>query len=90
MLEKKIETGLITVMHDGKIQVREDTVVYENGVELSRTYMRYLMNPGDNIEDKPPLVRSIAKLVWTPEVVEKWLVIARTPPNSFEGLKHNG
>lgn len=70
MLEKKIEVGLVTILQDGEIQVREDTVVYEDLVEISRTYNRYVSNPGDDVSGKPQRVRDVANLIWTPEVIE--------------------
>jgi len=85
MLEKKIIVGLITIMEDRRMQIREDTVVYEDGVELSRTYTRYVMDPGDSIDNKPPIVRELANFLWTPEVIAAWEVIKvklRTIPGS--------
>lgn len=70
MLEKKIVTGLITIMEDKTLQVREDTVVYEDGVEISRTYMRYVTSPGDDISGKPQIIKDVAGLLWTPEVIQ--------------------
>jgi hypothetical protein len=73
MLEKKIELGLITILQGGEMQVREDTVIYENLVEISRTYNRYVSNPGDDLEGKPQRVRDVAGVVWTPEVIEAYI-----------------
>lgn len=80
MLEKKIEVGLLTIAQDQTISVREDTVVYENGVEISRTYTRYMALPGDDVSGKPLEVRRLAEFLWTPEVVEAWRIKAMTPP----------
>jgi hypothetical protein len=80
MLEKKIEVGLITILQDGVIQVREDTVVYEDLVEISRTYTRYVTNPGDDLEGKPQRVRDIANLIWLPEVIEAWIEKRKNNP----------
>ena len=74
MLEKKIIVGLISIMEDKRLQVREDTVVLEDGVELSRTYTRYVMMPGDSIDNKPPEVIALANFLWTPEVIEAWKI----------------
>lgn len=75
MLEKQIVTGLITIMEDGRMQVREDTVVYEDGMEISRTYKRYILNPGDNIDGKSSKITSIANLLWTQEVIDAWKIV---------------
>jgi len=69
MLIKEIVIGLITILESRQIQVREDTVVYEDGVELSRTYMRYVMEPGDDVATPHAILKDLANLLWTPEVV---------------------
>lgn len=72
MLTKEIVTGSIEILEEAQMQVREDTVVLEDGVELSRTYHRYVLNPGDDVSNKSQRVQDIAGLLWTPEVVQTW------------------
>ena len=76
MLEKKIVVGLISIMEDKRLEIREDTVVTETTgievVEISRTYNRYVSNPGDDISGKPQIVQDVANLLWTAEVVDAW------------------
>jgi len=81
MLIKEVIVGLISIMEDKRMQVREDTVVYEDGKELSRTYTRYVSNPGDDLTPKPQIIKDLANLLWTPEVIEKWKeFVAKNPP----------
>jgi hypothetical protein len=80
MLEKQIVVGLLTIAQDQTISVREDTVVYEDGKEISRTYMRYIAVPGEDVSKKPLEVRRLAELLWTPEVVEAWLLKTKPFP----------
>jgi len=85
MLTKIIEAGSVEILHDMTMQVREDTVVYEDEVELSRTYSRYVTVPGEDVSSRSQLVRDLANLLWTPEVVaaykEKHKSIFPPPPN---------
>jgi len=71
-LTKIVETGAVTITADKQMQVREDTVVYEGLIELSRSYFRYIVNPGDDVSNKPQIIQDLATLLWTPEAIEKW------------------
>jgi len=79
-LIKQVVVGLISIMEDKQIQVREDTVIYEDLVEISRTFTRYISKPGDDISGKPQMVRDIAGLLWTPEVIAEWKDKPILPP----------
>ena len=72
MLTKEIVIGSVTILEDRQLQVREDTVVLEDGVELSRTYFRYVVGPGDNVSNRPAFVQQLAKFLWVPAVVKSW------------------
>jgi len=65
-LTERKEISQRTVLVDGQIQVRTDTVIERDGVEISRTYHRHVVSPGDNIEDQDPSVQRIAKAEHTP------------------------
>ena len=51
------------------IQVRTATVIEEDGVELSRSFHRHVVNPGDDVSNESAEVQAIAAVVHTPEVV---------------------
>ena len=70
MITKKIIIGLIQILENGVIQVREDTVLDEDGVELSRTYHRHVLDVGADLSNEDERVQAIANLLWTPEVIE--------------------
>lgn len=65
-LTEKTLIGQRTLLPDGQIQVRTDTIIEREGVEISRTYHRHVIAPGDNIEDQDPSVQRIAKAEHTP------------------------
>ena len=51
------------------IQVRTATVIEEDGVELSRSFHRHVVSPGDDVSNESAEVQAIAAVVHTPEVV---------------------
>jgi len=82
MLTKSNVTGLISILESAQLQVREDTVISEDGIELSRTYHRYVANPGDDVSMRPQIVKDVATLLWTPEVIAAWKAFEKSvvPP----------
>lgn len=66
---KRVEIGARTILPDGQIQVRQDTVFEEDGKELVRTHHRYVLEPGDPVTAEPDAVKRIAQVEWTPEVI---------------------
>ena len=71
-LEKKTVTGQLEVGENGSIGVRTDTVVTDDGVELSRTYHRKVLAPGDDVSGEDAKTQAVAGAVWTTEVVEAY------------------
>ena len=68
-LEKQIVIDKIEVMELGHIQVRQLTRIIEDGVELSSSYHRWALNPGDDLTGQDAKVTAIANAIWTPEVI---------------------
>ena len=71
MLEKKEVIDSMNVLEDGQIQVRRATLVLEDGKEISKTYHRWVLSPGQEIDDQEDKVKSVANAVWTEDVVKK-------------------
>ena len=82
-LSESTEYDKIEVVGQYKIvQVRKATVVKKDGVELAKSYFRYVLNPGildtsDNLVDtdlsgQPAEVTAICNAVWTTEVKAAW------------------
>jgi len=80
---KTTEVGQVEVVGEHKaIQVRTDTVIKEDGTELSRTYHRHVLQPGDldgsdnlvdtDISSEDSSVQAIANAVWTQAVKDAW------------------
>lgn len=68
-LEKTVVIDQITVAEDGDVFYREVTRILEGGKELTKTYHRTSLHPGDSLTGLPEKVVAIATTVWTPEVV---------------------
>ena len=65
----KRTVAIPTVLEDGQIQLREDTVFEEDGVEVIRTHRRRVLEPGTSVAAEAPRLRAICSAVWTPDVV---------------------
>ena len=68
-LTEKTIIGSREVLPDGQIQVRTDTVIEKDGVEISRTYHRHVVAPGDDVNGEDASVQTVANAVHTAEVI---------------------
>ena len=76
-LTKETEIGRIEVVTDFKhIQVRTDTVVKEDGTELSRSFHRHVVTPdisAENLALENSEVQQIANSgIWNQAVKDAW------------------
>ena len=91
-LAESIEYDKIEVVGQYKaVQVRKATVIKRDGTELTRSFHRYVLNPGtldgsDNLVDtdlskEPAEVSTICTAVWTTDVKAAWKakLIAQKP-----------
>lgn len=72
-LEKIVIEDKIEIVGDFKsVQVRTATVIKEDDVELSRSFHRHVVNPGDDLSEQSPEVQGICNTVHTPEIIAAW------------------
>ena len=71
-LNKTVVVDRIEVLEMGQIQVRTATIVAEDGVELSRSYHRHVLEPGADLTGQADRVQGVANATWTAEVVTAW------------------
>ena len=82
-LTESIEYDKIEVVGQYKaVQVRKATVIKKDGTELTRTFERYVLHPGqldasDNLVDtdlsaQPAEVSAICNAAWTDDVKTAW------------------
>ena len=58
----------VEVLANGILQVREAEIITKDNVEISQSYKRWTLNPGDSTEGQDAKVIAIANAVWTDEV----------------------
>jgi hypothetical protein len=68
-LTKEIIVDKIEVLEKGQVQVRTATRVLEDGTQLSSSFHRHVLVPGDDLSEQDAKVSAIATATWTPEVV---------------------
>ena len=68
-LTKETVIDQITVTENGIVLYREATRIMEDGVQLSQTFHRTSLTPGQDLTGQPEKVVAIAQVAWTPEVI---------------------
>jgi len=68
-LSKETVVDQITVTENGIVLYREATRIMEDGNELSKTYHRSSLTPGQDLTGIPANVVAICNVAWTPEVI---------------------
>jgi hypothetical protein len=69
MITKETVVDQITVVENGTVLYREATRIIEDGKELTKTYHRSSLTPGQDLTDQPEKVVAICNTAWTPEVI---------------------
>ena len=69
-----------------QLQVRTATRIKEDGVLLSETYHRHVVEPGDDLSGEDALVQSVGAAVHTSAVITAWnnFVASRVIPAAPE------
>lgn len=68
-LMKTQSVDQITVTEDGTVIYRQVTRILEDGNQISQTYHRTTLFPGQDLTGVPTNVQAIATAAWTPEVI---------------------
>ena len=71
-LTKETAVDQITVTENGIVLYREATRIMEDGTELSKTYHRTSLTPGQDLAEHPANVVAICNVVWTESVVSAY------------------
>ena len=72
-ITKRTEEDKIEIVGQFKhIQVRTATIIEEDGVELSRSFSRHVVAPGDDVSGESAEVQGIAATVHTSAVVDAY------------------
>ena len=68
-LSKETVVDQITITENGIVLYREATRIMEDGNQISQTYHRTSLTPGQDITAQPANVQAICNAAWTPEVI---------------------
>jgi hypothetical protein len=68
-LTKTTTVDQITVTENGIVLYREATRIMEDGNQISQTYHRSSLTPGQDLTGIPANVAAICNVAWTAEVI---------------------
>ena len=63
------------------VQVRTDTIVKEDDLELSRSYHRHVLHPDADITNEHADVQAVCNAVWTQDVKDAWTTFKANQEN---------
>ena len=69
LTERTVEDKIEIVGDYKHIQVRTATVIERDGVEISRSFHRHVVAPGDDVSGESTEVQAIANAVHTAEII---------------------
>jgi hypothetical protein len=68
-LTKETTVDKIEIVENGTVQVRQVTRIMEDGKQLSSSYHRWTIAPGQDYFDQPDNVKAICAVAHTPAVI---------------------
>lgn len=72
-LEKIVIADLVEVVENGCVQVRTKTSILEDGKQISSTFHRHVVAPGDDYSSEDARVKAICASTHTESVVAAYL-----------------
>ena len=75
-LEKQTVVDQIEVVENGCVQVRTKTAIMEDGKQISGTFHRHVVTPGDDYSAEDARVKAICKATHTAAVVTAYKAAA--------------
>jgi hypothetical protein len=73
-LEKIKTVDRIEVIENGCVQIRTKTAIMEDGKQISGTFHRHVVAPGDDYSGEFDRVKAICAATHTPEVIAAYQV----------------
>jgi hypothetical protein len=67
-LTENISIDQIEIVGGWNIQVRQATVIEKDGVQVARSFHRWVLTPDSDISGQEQKVKDICNAAWTPEV----------------------
>ena len=84
-LTKTTTVDQITVTENGIVLYREATRIMEDDVQISETYHRTSLTPGQDLTGVPNKVKAIANVAWTEDVVNAYAVAQAEAASKIAG-----
>jgi len=83
-ITKETTIAKIEVVGDYKaVQIATDTVIKEDGVELSRSRHRHTVHPDQDITGEDAEVQAVCNAVWTQAVKDAWTAFQAEQQNNI-------
>ena len=76
-LEKITVVDRIEVVENGCVQVRTKTAIMEDGKQISGTFHRHVVAPGQDYSQEDDRVKAICQVTHTPEVIAAYQAIIK-------------
>jgi hypothetical protein len=74
-LTKEISIDKIEIVENGTVQVRQVTKIMESGNELSKSYHRWSIAPGEDYSNQPDNVKAICAVAHTPAAIAAYQTV---------------
>lgn len=74
-LTKEIVVDKIEVLENGSVQVRTCTRIMEYGKQISGTFHRHVIGPGDDYSKEDARVKAVCAAIHTPKVIEAYKAV---------------
>ena len=67
-LTESTKIDQIEIVGNWNIQIRQATVIEKDGIQVARSFYRWVLTPDMDISDQEQKVKDIANAAWTSEV----------------------
>jgi hypothetical protein len=71
-LSTQVSIDKIEILEMNEVQVRQITRIFEDDVELSAAYHRWVLVPGDDVSTQTDKVKAVCSAIWTPDVISAY------------------
>jgi hypothetical protein len=72
-LEKVVKADKVEIVGDyHHIQVRTATIIYDDGEEISSSFHRHVIAPGEDCSGEEEWIQSICAATHTPDIIEAY------------------
>ena len=83
-ITKETLIGKMEIVGEFKsVQVRTDTVLKEDGTELSRSFHRHVLHPDADITNEHSEVQAVCNAVWTQAVKDAYAAFKQEQENEL-------